>query len=108
MQGKSPFLLDFCDHPIFLLVRSWVGRAGALCDVALRSESAWRFSLRVTYGQAERSSATLDDLLSEIRGLRADLGQQSSATLRTQLLVARLTLQEQRINALGGQLNETR
>jgi hypothetical protein len=59
-------------------------------------------------GQAQRSPATLDDLLTEIRGLRADLSQQSSASFRTQLLVARLTLQEQRINALAGQLNETR
>ena len=40
----------------------------------------------VAYGQAERSPATLDDLLVEMRGLRTDLGQQSSATLRTQSL----------------------
>ena len=62
----------------------------------------------VISGQAQRSPATLEDVVTEIRGLRADLGQQSSATLRTQLLVARLTLQEQRINALAGQLNDTR
>ena len=60
------------------------------------------------FGQSQRSPATLDDLLAELRGLRADLNQSSSSTLRTQLLVARLTLQEQRINALAGQLDEAR
>ena len=59
-------------------------------------------------GQAQRSPATLDDLLTEVRGLRADLNQSSSSSLRMQLLVARVTLQEQRINALAGQLNEAR
>jgi hypothetical protein len=62
----------------------------------------------VVSGQSQRTPATLDDLLTEIRGLRADLSQQSGASVRTQLLVARLSLQEQRINALAGQLNETR
>jgi len=62
----------------------------------------------VVSGQSQRSPATLDDLLAEVRGLRTDLNQSSSSSLRTQLLVARLTLQEQRINALAGQLNEAR
>jgi uncharacterized coiled-coil protein SlyX len=57
-------------------------------------------------GQGQRSSATLDDLLTEIRGLRTDIGQSSSASLRAQLLIARLSLQEQRITALAGQLAE--
>jgi chromosome segregation ATPase len=59
-------------------------------------------------GQVQRSPATLDDLLTEVRGLRADLNQSSSSSLRTQLLIGRVTLQEQRINALAGQLNDTR
>jgi hypothetical protein len=78
----------------------WRGMAVGTCLAVL--------VVAVASGQAQRSPATLDDLLTEIRGLRADLSQQSGASLRTQLLVARLTLQEQRINALAGQLNETR
>jgi hypothetical protein len=59
-------------------------------------------------GQAQRSPATLDDLLAEVRGLRGDVSQAAASSLRAQLLVARLTLQEQRINSLSGQLVETR
>lgn len=53
--------------------------------------------------QSVRTS-TLDDVVSEIRALRADLNQTSSVTVRTQLLVARLQLQEQRIASVGKQL----
>jgi hypothetical protein len=44
------------------------------------------------------------DLLAEVKALRADVNQAASASLRAQLLVARLSLQEQRITALGRQL----
>ena len=53
--------------------------------------------------QGERRVATLDDLLTEMRGLRADLAQTASASMRMQLLTARLTLQEQRIAVLSNQ-----
>ena len=53
--------------------------------------------------QAERKAATLDDLLAEMQGLRADLGRTSNATIRMQLLIARLSLQEQRIAVLSNQ-----
>ena len=53
--------------------------------------------------QAERKAATLDDLVAEMQGLRADLGQTSHATMRMQLLIARLSLQEQRIVVLSNQ-----
>ena len=53
--------------------------------------------------QPERKSATLDDLLMEMRGIRADLAQTASASMRMQLLTARLTLQEQRIAVLSNQ-----
>jgi hypothetical protein len=49
-------------------------------------------------------TATMDDLVAEIRALRADLNQTSSVSVRTQLLVARLQLQEQRIASVGKQL----
>jgi hypothetical protein len=54
-------------------------------------------------GQAQRGPATLDDLVAEIRGLRADLKASAATTTRTQLLSARLSLQEQRISVLANQ-----
>ena len=56
-------------------------------------------------GQAGQTIA-FADLLAEVRGLRADLNQAAGASMRAQLLVARLSLQEQRIVTLGRQLTE--
>jgi peptidoglycan hydrolase CwlO-like protein len=56
--------------------------------------------------QAQRSIASLDDLLTEVRGLRSEVRQASSASIRTQLLTARLQLQEQRIYTAAQQLTE--
>ena len=50
--------------------------------------------------------ATLDDVLNELRALRTELKEGSAASLRAQLLVARLQLQEQRINTVWRQLAE--
>jgi hypothetical protein len=50
--------------------------------------------------------ATLDDVLNELRALRTELKESSAASLRAQLLVARLQLQEQRINTVWRQLSE--
>ena len=57
----------------------------------------------IVSAQAQRNPATIDDLLAEIRGLRADLSQTAGATMRMQLLTARLSLQEQRITVLANQ-----
>jgi hypothetical protein len=54
-------------------------------------------------GQSQRQPATLDDVVAEIRALRADLKASAAATTRTQLLTARLQLQEQRITVLANQ-----
>ena len=54
--------------------------------------------------QAQRSIASLDDLLTEVRGLRTEVRQTSSASIRTQLLTARLQLQEQRIYTAARQV----
>ena len=64
----------------------------------------------VTALHAQSTPATLtnDPLLAEVRGLRADLHQAAGASIRAQLLVARLQLQEQRIAVLSGQLAEIR
>jgi len=56
--------------------------------------------------QAERPAGTLDDLLTEMRGLRADLAQTANTSMRMQVLTARLTLQEQRIAVLSNQRAE--
>jgi hypothetical protein len=46
------------------------------------------------------------DLLAEVRGLRADVNRAAGASMRTQLLVARVSLQEQRINAVVHNLTD--
>ncbi len=55
-------------------------------------------------GQTVRPAATLEDLLEEVRGIRRDVAQASAASLRMQALVARVSLQEQRLKALGERL----
>jgi len=60
----------------------------------------------VAYGQTERGPATLDDVVSELRGLRADLRQTTRASTQMQMLMARLQLQEQRIAVLANQRND--
>ena len=47
-----------------------------------------------------------DPLVAEIRALRADLNQRLEATMRMQLLVARLQLQEQRTSTVVNQLRD--
>jgi len=54
-------------------------------------------------GQAQRQPATLDDVVSELRALRADLQRTGGTTARMQLLTARLSAQEQRIGILASQ-----
>jgi chromosome segregation ATPase len=61
-------------------------------------------------GQAPSTStrsASLDDVVSEVRALRAEMKQTAEAGLRAQLLVARLQVEEQRIAGLARQLSET-
>lgn len=71
---------------------------------------AFAIALLLTYGllsaQTQQSPATLDDLVSEIRGLRADIARSSNATVRTHMLVARMQIQEQRINTVLRQITE--
>jgi len=53
--------------------------------------------------QSQRAGATLDDVVSELRGMRADLRQTTRVSSQMQLLTARLQLQEQRITTLANQ-----
>lgn len=57
------------------------------------------------------SSATaprdpMQELLTEVRGLRAEIRRASDTSIRARLLVARLQVQEQRINTLGRQVTD--
>jgi chromosome segregation ATPase len=54
-------------------------------------------------GQAQRQPATLEDVVNELRALRAELRQSSGGNARMQLLIARLGAQEQRIGVLVSQ-----
>src|SRR5207248_485407 len=60
----------------------------------------------IASGEAQRSPATLDDVVNEIRGLRADLKKSTAATTQVQLLTVRLQLQEQRLAVLSNQRND--
>jgi len=57
--------------------------------------------------KTEPSSGTAD-LLSEVRGLRAELIQFATASIRVQLFMGRLQLQEHRIQTLSQQVVDTR
>src|SRR6185436_7675898 len=52
-------------------------------------------------------AASMDDVVAEVRALRAEMKQSAEASLRAQLLVARLQVEEQRISGLARQLSET-
>lgn len=61
-------------------------------------------------GQAPSTSprpASMDDVVAEVRALRAEMRQATESGLRAQLLVARLQVEEQRIAGLARQLSET-
>lgn len=51
--------------------------------------------------------ATLDDVVGEVRALRADIQRMEDVSVRAQLLVARLQVQEQRIAGIARELSET-
>lgn len=58
-------------------------------------------------GQTSAPARTsMDELLAELRALRADLDRAAAASMRGQLLGMRLQLQEQRIAALSRQLSD--
>ena len=62
----------------------------------------------VLSAQAQQNVTTpgMAELLTEVRALRADVNQAAGASMRMQLLVARLSLQEQRVNTVGHQLTD--
>jgi len=77
------------------MLRTHILLAAALVAVVLTTLAS---------GQIRQGPASLDDVVAELRGIRADLAETSSASVRSQLLLARLQLQEQRIYGLMRQL----
>lgn len=76
----------------------WIGVIGVGVGVALAAAAPG-------HSQTAAPSA-MDALLAEVRGLRAEVHHAAGASIRTQLLVARLSLQEQRINGVAKQLTD--
>lgn len=77
--------------------RRWLGLVG----IGLIAANA------VAPSQAQSTApSTMETLLAEVRGLRAEVNQVAGTSIRTQLLVARLSLQEQRIAAVAKQLTD--
>jgi small-conductance mechanosensitive channel len=56
--------------------------------------------------QARQSATSTDELLAEVRALRAELNHAARSGMRAQLLGMRLQLQEQRIGVVSRQLTE--
>ena len=54
----------------------------------------------VASGQANRPDATLDELVVEVQALRAEMNQAAATSIRAQLLVGRLQMEDQRIAGL--------
>ena len=68
------------------------------------------FGLTFLAGQSSSvtpRAASLEDVVAEVRALREDLRRSADTSLRAQLLVARLQVEEQRIDGLAKQLSDT-
>jgi hypothetical protein len=57
---------------------------------------------------ASRTTSSPDQLVAEVRELRAEIQQAAANSLRAQIVMGRLQLEEQRINLITAQLTETR
>ena len=70
----------------------------------LNTRTTWTLGLAalalagVASGQAHRPDATLDELVVEVQALRAEMNQAAAASIRAQLLVGRLQMEDQRIS----------
>src|SRR5687767_6733801 len=59
----------------------------------------------VATGQGQRPDATLDELVVEVQALRAEMNQAAAASIRAQLLVGRLQMEDQRIAGVVRELD---
>jgi chromosome segregation ATPase len=58
----------------------------------------------VASGQAHRPDATLDELVVEVQALRAEMNQAAGASIRAQLLIGRLQMEDARIASVVREL----
>jgi len=58
----------------------------------------------VASGQSRRPDATLDELVVEVQALRAEMNQAAAASIRAQLLVGRLQMEDQRISGVAREI----
>jgi len=65
----------------------------------------WAVMTTAVAAQPRPEPVTLADVLRELQTIRTDLHDMSRVSLRVQALVARVSLQEQRLKALSEQLN---
>jgi chromosome segregation ATPase len=65
-------------------------------------------SASIISGQQQQRPTTPDDLVAEVRALRADMNHAAENFMRAQLVTARLALQEGRLSTLSQQLNNVR
>jgi len=72
---------------------------GAIAAVGILAAAGWS-----TMHAQPAASSPLDQLLLEVRQLRGEIKQAADSSMRAQLFVARLQLQEQRVNAVARQL----
>ncbi|HEY6508259.1 MAG TPA: hypothetical protein VIY56_09615 [Vicinamibacterales bacterium] len=72
----------------------------------LTTRTAWTLGIvalalaGVASGQGRRPDATLDELVVEVQALRAEMNQAAAASIRAQLLVGRLQMEDQRISGV--------
>jgi hypothetical protein len=78
----------------------------SLPRVAILSTVAAMLLAVVVSGQGRQPATPADELLAEVRALRADVNNAARAQMRAQLLGMRLQLQEQRIGAVARQLTD--
>ena len=74
-------------------------RLAGVAAVGILASASWS-----TMHAQPAASSPLDQLLVEVRQLRGEIKQAADSSMRAQLFVARLQLQEQRVNAVARQL----
>lgn len=74
--------------------------------IAILGSVAVLFLAVAVSGQGRQPAAPTDELLAEVRALRADINSAARTAMRAQLLGMRLQLQEQRIGAISRQVTD--
>jgi hypothetical protein len=88
------------------MLRSYTGMAKLIVGGVIIAGIGGGFALSAQAPQTASSNDAVAALVAEVRGLRSELSQAASASLRSQLLVTRIQLQEQRLMHLDRQRSE--